>query len=37
MIALTVTAILAVCAGTLIALALSELGPDLVLAVVSLV
>ncbi|MET3839055.1 hypothetical protein ABIE49_001133 [Bradyrhizobium sp. OAE829] len=37
MIALTVTAILAVCAGTLIALASSDIGPELVLAVVSLV
>lgn len=37
MIALTVTAILAVCAGTLIALASSDFGPELALAVVSLV
>ncbi|MBR1245169.1 hypothetical protein JQ620_34320 [Bradyrhizobium sp. AUGA SZCCT0274] len=37
MIALTVTAILAICAGTLIALASSEFGPELGLAVVSLV
>ncbi|MET3843834.1 hypothetical protein ABIE49_005912 [Bradyrhizobium sp. OAE829] len=37
MIAFTVTAILAVCAGTLIALASSEFGPELVLAIVSLV
>jgi hypothetical protein len=37
MIALTTTGILAVFAGTLIALASSEFGPELVLAVVSLV
>ena len=37
MIALTVTAILAVFAGTFIALASSEFGSEIVLAVVSLV
>lgn len=37
MITLKITAILAICAGTLIALASSEFGAELVLAVVSLV
>ena len=37
MITLKITAIVVICAGTLIALSSSEFGPELVLAVVSLV